>query len=430
VDAILKVKGGAPPVIAVPDMRGSGGAQPLMDTFNKTLFSDLEGAGFFQMASKAFYPLDVPQRPQDFRPPVNNQKQGSWLTDWSGDPVKANYMTVGYTGVQDGRMVLFGWLFDVTQSTVVSAQLLGKLYFAVLNEEGAQRLAHDFARDIIAVFNVKSVIGTKIYYTSTRSGVKEIWSMDWDGANKKQVTRLGSISSFAAVSPDATRLAFMSYTRGGPSIVMMSLESGRLLPFYNQRASMNSNPEFTNDGKLLFSSTAHITAANSGFANLYMSNVDGSGIRRVTSASAVEVEPKVNPKASGDVVFVSGRSGPAQIYKMNIDGADAVRLTSGEGQAANPSWHPDGQHIAFCWTRGYDPGNFNIFVMDVATREFVQLTSGAGRNENPSWAPDGRHLVFSSNRSGSTQIWTMLANGTQLRQLTHEGRNGNPVWSR
>ncbi len=67
--------------------------------------------------------------------------------------------------------------------------------------------------------------------------------------------------------------------------------------------------------------------------------------------------------------------------------------------------------------------------MDVATREYNQLTHGAGRNENPAWAPDGRHLVFSSNRSGSTQIWTMLADGTQLQQLTTHGNNEKPVWS-
>jgi TolB protein len=115
---------------------------------------------------------------------------------------------------------------------------------------------------------------------------------------------------------------------------------------------------------------------------------------------------------------------------MNLDGTDVRLLTSGEGQASNPAWHPGGQHIAFAWTKGYAPGNFNIFVMDVATRSYVQLTHGAGRNENPSWAPDGRHLVFSSNRSGGTQIWTMLADGTQLHQLTTQGRNTMPVWSK
>jgi TolB protein len=115
---------------------------------------------------------------------------------------------------------------------------------------------------------------------------------------------------------------------------------------------------------------------------------------------------------------------------MNIEGTDIVRLTTGEGEASNPSWNPNGQHIAFAWTRGFEPGNFNIFLMDVATRRYDQLTHGAGRNENPSWAPDGRHIAFSATRGGRTQIYTMLADGTQVKQLTTEGENMMPVWSK
>jgi TolB protein len=144
----------------------------------------------------------------------------------------------------------------------------------------------------------------------------------------------------------------------------------------------------------------------------------------------LEVEPKVNPKTGSMIVFVSGRGGNAQIYKMNIDGTDVARLTTGEGDAANPSWSPDGARIAFAWTRGFEPGNYNIFIMDVATREIVaQLTHGAGKNENPVWAPDGVHLVFSSTRGRSTQIYTMRADGNDVRQLTTQGNNEKPVWT-
>ena len=129
-------------------------------------------------------------------------------------------------------------------------------------------------------------------------------------------------------------------------------------------------------------------------------DANGSNLKRLTHSRFVEVEPKVNPKTGNEIVFVSGRSGPQQIYKMNIEGTDIVRLTTGEGEASNPAWNPDGQHIAFSWTRGFEPGNFNVFVMNVATQEFVQLRTGQGRNENPTWAPDGRHLVFSSKRGG------------------------------
>jgi TolB protein len=144
----------------------------------------------------------------------------------------------------------------------------------------------------------------------------------------------------------------------------------------------------------------------------------------------VEVEPKVNPKTGNEIVFVSGRTGPQQIFKMSIDGADVQRLTTGEGEASNPAWHPDGQHIAFSWTRGFEPGNFNIFIMDVASREVVQLTHGMGRNENPTWAPDGRHLAFSSRRGSTTQIYSMLADGTDVKPLTTQGQNMMPVWSK
>ena len=115
---------------------------------------------------------------------------------------------------------------------------------------------------------------------------------------------------------------------------------------------------------------------------------------------------------------------------MTSDGTGVQRVTNGEGEAANPAWHPDGQHFAFSWTRGYATGNFNVFVMDFGSHQFVQLTHSEGRNENPVWAPDGRHLVFMSTRGGSHQIWSMLADGTAVTRLTNQGENWQPVWSK
>jgi TolB protein len=324
-------------------------------------------------------------------------------------------------------MVLRGWLFNVMQADVANAQVFGRTYLAPLNEEGARKLAHDFAADILKQFGGTSLAGTKIYFVSTRTGrgTKEIWSMDPDGSNQKQLTFYKSICTTPAVSPDGTKLAFTSYYGGNPAILIHSLETGRRLPFYGPVSSMVATPGFTPDGqRIVFSYTID------GWPQISIANLDGSGLRRISYVRAIEVEPKVNPKTGAQMAFVSGRSGAQQIYRMNMDGTDVQMLTTGEGQASNPGWHPDGQHIAFAWTRGYAPGNWNIFVMDVGTRSYVQLTYGAGRNENPGWAPDGRHIVFSSNRSGSEQIWTMLADGTQLQQLTTQGQNTMPVWGK
>jgi TolB protein len=207
--------------------------------------------------------------------------------------------------------------------------------------------------------------------------------------------------------------------------MMYSTETGRFINFLNPQASMNATPSFTPDGQqVLFSSTI------SGFSQIYIADASGGGMKRLSNSRAIEMEAKVNPKTGSEILFVSGRGGLQQIYRMNMDGADVARLTNGEGEASNPAWHPDGQHIAFAWTRGYAPGNWNVFIMDVASRETVQLTHGEGKNENPTWAPDGRHLVFSSNRSGRSQIYSMLADGTEVKQLTTQGSNWMPVWSK
>lgn len=439
VDIKVILEGGKRPAIAVPDFNGAGGTAPLMATFNSTLWAELEGSGLFTMVSKSMMPIKVPQQPTDFqepaapaparrgrRTPAQPQSgEGLWLRDWASPPASANYMAIGYAAQQNDVFVLFGWLLNVNRENVAAAQMLGKRYFGSLDDNGAKKAAREFASDIIQQFGGTSLLNTRIYFVSDRTGHKEIWAMDPDGANQRQITRYANLSIQPAVSPEGDKIAFTSYYRGGiPGIFVFTAE-GRPLPFYNQRASMNATPNFTPDGKqIVYSSSA------SGVAQIYIANVNGTDFRRISNTRAIEVEPKVNPKNGRDIVLVSGRSGPQQIYRMNIDGAGAERLTPGEGEASNPSWHPDGQIIAYAWTRGYATGNFNIFMMDVATRKYWQLTHGAGRNENPSWAPDGRHIVFKSTRSGRPQIWTMLANGTQLRQLTTQGNNESPVWGK
>ncbi len=440
-DILIKLTGGQKPVIAIPEFHGAGEAQAFMNTFNQTLVQEVDSAGVFKIAPKSMYPIETPQRPQDFRAPTAPAKparrgetpqpvrQGPWLTDWSGPPVSANYLAFGYTAVQDGQIVLFGWLYNVVQPDTSNAQVFGKLYYGPLNDAGARKVAQEFAADILAQFGLKSLAGTKIYFASSRSGkgVKEIWSMDYDGQNQQQFTKYGSTSTMPAISPDNSKIAFTTFARGTPAIDVYSLETGRRLPFYNQVASLNATPNFTPDGKrILYSSSA------SGYAQIYSANLDGSDLRRVSTSRSIDIEPKVNPKNGVEIVFVSDRSGYPQIYKMNMEGADVMRLTTGEGEAVNPAWHPEGQHIVFSWTRGFELGNFNIFIMDIATREVVQLTHGAGRNENPVWAPDGKHIVFASTRGRGrvSQIWTMLADGTQLKQLTTQGYNEKPVWSR
>jgi TolB protein len=421
--------------MAVIDFRGVGDAQKFMAIFNTTLWDELSNSGVLEMVGKSFYPLEVPQQPQDFKPPTTaaplrrgdpprTVKNGPWLADWSGPPANTDYLTFGYTAVQDGRLVLRGFLFNVRQPDVASADLIHKLYFGTLDDDGAKKVAREFAADILQQFGMKSLAGTKIFFVSDRTGNKEIWSMDYDGSNQKQMTSYKTISKEPIVSADGRMFAFTSLIKGSWQIMIHSVETGKKLPFYNPVSSTIETPEFTPDGKHVL-----YAASLNGWVNICIADANGGGMNQLSHMRTQEVSPKVNPKTGHDVLFISGRSGIEQLWRMNIDGGDAEMVTNGEGYVANPSWNPNGQLIAFAWTRGPEPGGYNIFVMDLASKKLIQLTSNSGKNENPWWAPDGVHLVYQSTHGRSTQIYTMLADGTHPQQLTTQGTNTQPVWA-
>ena len=437
-------KGRDLPKIAIPDFRGSGDAQKFMGVFNQALAAEVESCGQLKLISKSMMPAFTPQQPTDFvQPPPpepdNPRKRGGqamavpqsggghWIKDWASPPASSNYLAFGYTAVQNNVFVLRGWLYDVSKPDPSSAQMFGKTYLGDISEAGARKTAHEFAADIIALFGGKSMFGTHIYYVhqdSSRSP-KEIWRMDPDGGNPQLLTRFGDLADEPAVSPDGSKFAFISNRGGKWAIFVFSADPVRDLRFYNPNARMTLYPSFTPDGKqLVFGSTAGTDRC----CRIFIANTDGSGLRPLTSSAFIDAEPKVNPKTGADIIFSSGRSGPEQIYKMNMDGGDVERLTDGTGEASNPSWHPNGQKIAFSWTRGFAAGKFNVFLMDVATRGYLQLTHDEGRNENPTFAPDGIHLAFMSNRGGTDQVWIMLADGSQQQQLTRRGLNSSPVW--
>ena len=404
--------------LAVADFKATTTEAPtpdLLKTFDDTLFYDLENAGIFDMVSKSFYPLQVPSTPQEIN-----------LGAWSNPPPNASMVAFGNLGVASGQLSVQGWLFDVKNAQ--SPQVLGKQYREAATADNARLIAHRFANEIIFRLGggIQGIAESKIFFISDRSGHKEVWEMDYDGANQRQVTHLGSISLSPRVSPDGSRVAFSSFAKGGVDILVWSLELNRLVTF-PRFGGTNASPAWSPDGaKLAFSSS------RSGDPEIYVADADtGASLKRLTNYRGTDISPCFNPKTGAQIAFVSGRTGLPQIYLMDGDGANLQRMTDG-GYAVSPAWSPNGQFLLFAWFRRYgagEPGAQDIYIMDIASKQWVQLTSGTGRNDFPSWSPDGRHIVFQSNRSGSDQIWTMLADGSQVRQLTTQGRNTMPNWS-
>ena len=386
----------------------------LLKAFNDTLWNDLDNAGIFDMVSKSFYPLQVPGNPSEVR-----------FEAWNGPPPNASMLAFGDLGVTGNNVLVHGWLYDVKNTA--SPQVLGKQYTDAATVEGARLIAHRFANEIIFRLGggVAGICESKIYFVSDRTGHKEIWEMDYDGSNQHQLTHLGTISLSPRISPDGSRLAFSSLNKTGWDIMMYSTELGRTVSF-PRFSGTNLSPTWSPDGtRLAFSSS------RAGEPNIYVADASGGNSRRLTTDRGPDVGPTFNRKTGTQLAFVSGRTGLPQIYTMEADGTNVQRVTD-QGYAVSPSWSPNGQFLSFSWFRKYGagaPGANDIYLMDIASKQWVQLTHDGGRNDFPSWSPDGRHIVFQSSRSGTEQIWTMLADGTKVQQLTFSGHNTQPNWS-
>ena len=185
--------------------------------------------------------------------------------------------------------------------------------------------------------------------------------------------------------------------------------------------------------------------------DIFSANVDGSNVKRLTSADGYDAEATVSPK--GDkVIFTSTRDGDPELYLMDIDGSNQLRLTREKGYDGGAFFSQDGKQIVFRASRpktekdllDYDdlvkngyvrPTALEIFTMDADGKNMKQITHFGKASFAPFFSPDAKKIIFSSNTGSKTgrdfNLFMINADGSGLEQITfYESFDGFPMFTR
>lgn len=272
-----------------------------------------------------------------------------------------------------------------------------------------------------------------IAFRSDRGGHLNIWVMEADGANPRNLTNddaqgPNTQDTQPAWSPGGLALAYGSgdpangpfdlwvITADGKHRWRLTHDADAAQPAWAPRfftiafGSIRGDSALTKDGQDIFS----------------LDLLTGEQRRLTTEGGAF---PQWSPDGSR-IAFFSRRdgNGDAELYVMSADGSNQTRLTHNPANDFVSSWSPDGRRLAFART---DASGSQIWILDLTTMTETQVTNLPGLKVKPDWSPDGLYLLFHGTTAGTAdnEIFRVRTDGSDLLRLTTNPANDSqPDW--
>ena len=274
---------------------------------------------------------------------------------------------------------------------------------------------------------------SRIAFTMTDSeGDKDIYVIDSDGENLHRSTRHGTLTESPTWSIDGSRLALTSWKTGYPRIYEIDPDGGneRMLPPV-RGAGDYITPAYHPDGQTL----AFSVLGSDERGGIFSYDLERDCcLSYLSGGDWYDFSPTYSPDGLW-MAFNSMRfgTGTPQVMLMPATGGRAETLSpyeyGGGGYFTSPDWSPAGDLVAF-HGRIDRRGRYHILVANLEDhgRVIRQLTF-EGNNEDPSWAPDGRHLAFIGERSWGFGLLIVDVTTGRVRPLLAGRRVGVPDWS-
>lgn len=334
--------------------------------------------------------------------------------------------------------------YKVRDSKLKKEILADKVKFVF---KSVRAFAHSISHDIYrSITGKKSIFKSKILFVSDRGTkgsklTKDLYQMDFDGANKKRLTFLRGLIISPSLSHDNQKVLYsiiesrLKKASSGNRMQRVQNINLYLLDLESRKSKLISNVDGINSGAI-FNRTGdsiYLTLSYLRNADIYKMDLKTGKKRRVTKHFSDDVDPHINEDESM-LTFLSGRPGKAMIYTLDPQGVERnVKRIGWVGDFnAAPRFNPKGDEIVFS---SWVDNRFDIYRIGSNGRNLVRLTKNFGSNEEPWFSPDGEFIVFTSQRVITSKkavqdVYIMNREGEIIRRLTENyGKVYTPRWS-
>jgi len=282
--------------------------------------------------------------------------------------------------------------------------------------------------------------GKRILLLSSRDGGQQIWLADFNSAtsavtNLKKLTAISTEADNARWSPDSRSIVFTSTVYPDCPAITASDNSGDKCNADRDAALAASKVKAQIFTHLLYRHWDHFTGEKR--SHLFITSVDGGGIRDLTPNDAHDVPP-FSMGGDGGFAFAPDSkelaftenldnepaiSTNADIFTLDLTDAAAkpVKISVALGGDFSPAYSPDGKWLAWRSQEraGYESDKFRLVVYDRAAKTIKDLMPKFDNwVDEFAWSKDSRSIVFVSGYEGEALVYSVGIAGGEPRRFS------------
>ena len=275
--------------------------------------------------------------------------------------------------------------------------------------------------------------GQIVFYAARDGANSELYLLDLAAGLEKPITENDAEDIYPAISPDGTRVAYMSNRDGDFDIYVLPLncleDGGSAADCEAAATPITDNsfedrdPAWTPDGEtIIFASDTEFDGRH----DLYRVSVDGGAPEPLTTDDMSDGHPSVSPNGRY-IAFQSWEADNPEtgaIRRLDLTTGDLITLYDGEGSDWSPAYNPDGDTIVFL-RRG--EGRAGLWLMTASGDDAHLIYDGSGYDWAAAWSPDGKLLAFSSDAGGAQEVYLLPPVGGEPVKIT-TGGGEYPSW--